>query len=78
MTNVPLAVLFYELFKVVSRRIALLDAAFILVATSIEAAGPLTQLQPLALLGSGSLEAARRPPSRSGDPHGYTRSLRCQ
>jgi hypothetical protein len=52
-TNVPLAVLFYELFKVVSRRIALLDAAFILVATSIEAAGLLTQFQPLALLGSG-------------------------
>jgi Domain of unknown function (DUF4386) len=54
LTNVPLAVLFYELFKVVSRRIALLDAAFILVATSIEAAGLLTQFQPLALLGSGS------------------------
>lgn len=62
-TNVPLAVLFYELFKVVSRRIALLDAAFILVATSIEAAGLLIQFAPLVLLGSGpyatSLPAAQ-------------------
>ena len=37
-TNVPLAVIFYDLFKVVNRRLALLDVFFILVATSIEAA----------------------------------------
>ena len=38
-TNVPLALIFYELFKVVNRRLALLDAFFVLVATAIEAAG---------------------------------------
>jgi hypothetical protein len=49
-TNVPLALIFYELFKGVSRRIALLDAFFILVATAIEAGGLSTQFAPLALL----------------------------
>src|SRR3954454_13229752 len=53
-TNVPLAVIFYELFKVVSRRLALLDAAFILVATAIEAAGLINEFTPLALLGDGA------------------------
>src|SRR5918911_4728019 len=52
-TNVPLAVLFYDLFKVVNRRLALLDASFILVATAIEAAGLVNQFAPLVLLGSG-------------------------
>ena len=51
-TNVPLAVIFYELFKVVNQRLALLDAFFTLVATAIEAAGILTQFAPLALLDS--------------------------
>src|ERR671927_659312 len=57
-TNVPLAVIFYELFKVVNRRLALLDACFILVATGIEAAGLLNQFAPLALLGSGPYASA--------------------
>src|ERR687886_265623 len=52
-TNVPLAVIFYDLFKVVNRRLALLDAFFILVATAIEAAGLLHQFAPLVLLDSG-------------------------
>ena len=52
LTNIPLAVIFYELFKVVNRRLALLDAFFILVATAIEAAGLVTQFTPLVLLGS--------------------------
>jgi hypothetical protein len=52
-TNVPLALIFYELFKTVNRRLALLDAFFILVATAIEAAGILHQFAPLVLLGSG-------------------------
>src|SRR5215211_2275560 len=51
-TNVPLALIFYELFKAVNRRLALLDAFFILVATAIEAAGLVTQFAPLLLLGS--------------------------
>src|ERR1051325_3031984 len=48
-TNVPLALIFYELFKVVNRRLALLDAFFILVATAIEAARILNQFTPLVL-----------------------------
>jgi Domain of unknown function (DUF4386) len=51
-TNVPLALIFYELFKVVNRRVALLAAFFILVATAIEAAGLLNQFAPLVLLGN--------------------------
>ena len=52
-TNVPLALIFYELFKVVNRRVALLAAFFILVATAIEAAGLLNEFAPLVLLGNG-------------------------
>jgi len=57
-TNVPLAVIFYDLFKVVNRRFALLDAFFILVATAIEAAGLLHQFAPLVLLDSGPSASA--------------------
>src|SRR5437879_7251531 len=57
-TNVPLAVIFYDLFKVVNRRLALLDACFILVATAIEAAGLVNQFSPLVLLGSGPSASA--------------------
>src|SRR6195256_2549347 len=57
-TNVPLALIFYELFKVVNRRLALLDAFFILVATAIEAAGLVNQFAPLVLLGSGPYTSA--------------------
>jgi hypothetical protein len=49
-TNVPMAVIFYDLFTVVNRRLALLDVFFTLVATSIEVASLLNQLTPLALL----------------------------
>jgi hypothetical protein len=52
-TNVPLALILYELFKVVNRRVALLAAFFILVATAIEAAGLLNEFAPLVLLGTG-------------------------
>src|SRR3989475_4331830 len=57
-TNVPLALIFYELLKVVNRRLALLDAFFILVATAIEAAGLVNQFAPLVLLGSGPYTSA--------------------
>src|SRR2546428_4632954 len=57
-TNVPLAVIFYDLFKVVNRRLALLDACFILVATAIEAAVLLIEAAPLFLLGSGPAASA--------------------
>src|SRR5918912_326839 len=57
-TNVPLALIFYELFKVVNRRLALLDAFFILVATTLEAGGLLNQFTPLVLLGNESVTSA--------------------
>src|SRR5256714_1967170 len=57
-TNVPLALIFYELFKVVNRRLALLDAFFILVATAIEAAGLVNQFAPLVLLVGGPYASA--------------------
>jgi hypothetical protein len=56
-TNIPMALIFYELLKVVNRRIALLDAFFILVATAIEAAGIPGQLAPLVLQGGGYAHA---------------------
>jgi hypothetical protein len=57
-TNVPMAVIFYDLFKVVNRRLALLDACFTLVATAIEAASLLGQFTPLVLLGSSRYTSA--------------------
>jgi hypothetical protein len=60
-TNVPLALIFYELFKGVNRRLALLDAFFILVATAIEGAGLLGQFAPLVLLGDGVDTSALTP-----------------
>ena len=58
LTNIPLAVIFYELFKVVNRRLALLDVFFILVATAIEAAGFFNEFAPLVLLDSGTYTSA--------------------
>src|SRR2546430_7845858 len=60
-TNIFLAVIFYEIFKVVNRRLALLDVFFILVATAIEAAGLVNQFAPLVLLGSGPYANALPP-----------------
>ena len=57
-TNVPLAAIFYDLFKVVERRLALLVAFFTLVGTAVEAAGLLNQVAPLLLLGSGPYASA--------------------
>ena len=57
-TNVAMAVIFYDLFKVVNRRLALLDVFFTLVATAIEAAGLLSQFTPLVLLGNGRYASA--------------------
>src|SRR5215212_11706134 len=80
-TNVPLALIFYELFKAVNRRLALLDAFFILVATAIEAAGLLNQFTPLVLLGNGGNTGALPPAqlqalvSLSGDLSGVHYTL---
>jgi hypothetical protein len=51
--NVPLAVIFYDLFKVVSRRLSLLVVFFTLVGTAVEGANLLNQFAPLMLLGGG-------------------------
>jgi len=58
LTYIPLAMIFYELFKVVNRRLALLDVLFILVATAVEAAGLAYQFAPLALLGGEPYSSA--------------------
>ncbi len=60
-TNVPLAVVFYDLFKVVNRRLALLVVLFILVGTAVEAAGLRDQFAPLLLLGGGPYASALPP-----------------
>lgn len=61
LTNVPMALLFYELFKVVNRRLALLDVFFTLVATAIETAGILNEFAPLALLHNKGYASALSP-----------------
>jgi hypothetical protein len=52
-TNVALAVIFHDLFKVVNRRFALLLVFFILVGTAVESASLLNQFAPLSLLVGG-------------------------
>ena len=53
LTNIPLAVIFYELFKVVNRKIVLLVVLFTIVGTVVEAVNLLNQFAPLILLKSG-------------------------
>jgi hypothetical protein len=50
--NIPLAVIFYDLFRKVNRRAAILMAFFLLVGTAIESATLLSQFEPLVLLGN--------------------------
>ena len=57
LTNVPMAVIFYDLLKVVNRRIALLEVFFTLVATSVEVASLPGQFTPLLLLGSDYVQS---------------------
>jgi hypothetical protein len=51
--NVPLALLLYDLFKVVSRTVALLDLGFGLLSTVIEAVSLLGHYAPLLFLSGG-------------------------
>jgi hypothetical protein len=60
-TNIPMALIFYELLKVVNRRLALLDVFFSLVATAVETAGLLSQFTPVVLLGSRRYASALPP-----------------
>jgi hypothetical protein len=56
--NVPLAVIFYDLFKVVNRRAALLVVFFTLVGSAVEGANIPGQFAPLTLLHAGSYSSA--------------------
>ena len=60
-TNIPLAVIFWDLFKVVSRRAALLVVFFTLIGSAVEAANILNQFTPLTLLGSGHIASEFTP-----------------
>jgi Domain of unknown function (DUF4386) len=51
--NVPLTLIFYDLFKVVNRNVALLVVFFSLVGTAIESVSLLGHFAPLILLGGG-------------------------
>jgi len=59
--NIPLAVIFYELFKVVDRRIALLVAFLTLVGTAIEGATLIQQFAVLLFLGDARYLSAFTP-----------------
>jgi len=56
--NVPLAVIFYDLFKVVNRRVALLVVFFTLVGTAIEGANLANQFAPLTVLQGSNYSSA--------------------
>jgi len=56
--NLPLAVIFYDLFKVVNRRFAWLVVFFTLVGTAVEGANLSNQFAPLTLLAGGAYSAA--------------------
>ena len=53
LTNIPLAVIFYDLLRVVNRRFSLLVVFFTLVGTAVEGVALLNQFAPLALLEGG-------------------------
>ena len=57
-SNIFLAVIFYDLFRVVSRRLTLLVVFFTLVGTAIESVNLLNQLAPLILLEGGQYSSA--------------------
>jgi hypothetical protein len=59
--NVPLALIFYDLFKAVNRSLAALAAVFILVGTAIESVDLLNHYLPLILLEGGRNSRAFTP-----------------
>jgi hypothetical protein len=56
--NIPLAVIFYAVFKIVNRNVALLVVFFGLIGTAIEGSSLLNLFAPLLLLGDGPARAA--------------------
>jgi hypothetical protein len=59
--NVPLTVIFYDLFKVVNQKVALLEAIFGLVSTAVEAVSLLAHYAPIVILGGASYLSAFTP-----------------
>ena len=57
LTNIPLAVIFYEVFKVVNKKVTLLVVFFTLTGTAIEAVNLLNQFASLILLKGNNLNA---------------------
>jgi hypothetical protein len=57
-TNVVLAVIFYDLFQVVNRRLTLLVVFFTLVGTAVESASLINQFAPLSLFAAGHSASA--------------------
>jgi hypothetical protein len=53
--NVPLALIFYNLFKVVNKNVSLLMVFFDLVVTAIESVSLLAHFAPLVFLGAGTI-----------------------
>jgi Domain of unknown function (DUF4386) len=56
--NVPLTVIFYDLFKVVNRSVALIDAIFGLLSTAVEGVSLLAHYAPVVILGGASYLSA--------------------
>ena len=56
--NVPLTVIFYDLFKVVNQKVAFLEAIFGLVSTAVEAVSLLAHYAPLVILSGASYLSA--------------------
>lgn len=55
--NVPLALIFFELLRVVERRLAMMVVFFILVGTAVEAVNLFNHLEPLILLKGAAMPA---------------------
>jgi Domain of unknown function (DUF4386) len=53
LTNIPLAVIFFHLFRIVNKNVALLVVFFTLVGTAVEAVNLLNQFAPLLVLRDG-------------------------
>jgi len=56
LTNIPLAIIFFNLFKIVNKNITMLVVFFTLVGTAIEAVDLLNQFAPLLLLKKGGYQ----------------------
>jgi Domain of unknown function (DUF4386) len=56
--NIPLAVIFFDLFRVVSRRVSLLVVFFMLMGTAIETVALLNRFAPLIILKGGNYLSA--------------------